>query len=234
VRDPARKSLSFPPSAHASTAHLLASLDNARYTGTAGIQTGYECWCSNYKGTHGPPAPSNQCNTICTDAGQKCGGFCRMTEFDMGCPPQDLGITGGLFVFVVCLFVFVCSFIYLRTRLISDFQQSAALAVCVCVCMCVYVCVCVCCRYTAFYPSTSPRPLTLTVRGFLPVFSALCCRNGFCDRGFLLLCCVLDWRSLDQHVQVREARRGRAATSRVLVRNGKALRMPHASTAEEG
>jgi hypothetical protein len=95
VRDPARKSLSFPPSAHASTAHLLASLDNARYTGTAGIQMGYECWCSNYKGTHGPPAPPNQCNTICTDAGQKCGGFCRMTEFYIECSCTSYDVNTG-------------------------------------------------------------------------------------------------------------------------------------------
>jgi hypothetical protein len=56
---------------------------------------GYECWCSNYKGTHGPPAPPNQCNTICTDAGQKCGGFCRMTEFYIECSCTSYDVNTG-------------------------------------------------------------------------------------------------------------------------------------------
>ena len=68
--------------------------------GTAGIESGYQCWCSNYTGTRGPPATPSQCSTPCrmkSPGSYVCGGYCRMTEFRIECssptppPPPPKG-----------------------------------------------------------------------------------------------------------------------------------------------
>eukprot|EP00035_Acanthoeca_spectabilis_P033634 m.24752 g.24752 ORF g.24752 m.24752 type:complete len:235 (+) comp6114_c0_seq2:160-864(+) len=65
------------------------------YYGTAGIQTAYECWCSNFEGVQGYGVPSGQCNSKCAD-NVPCGGFCRMTLFSYTCPPAASAMTGGV------------------------------------------------------------------------------------------------------------------------------------------
>jgi len=64
-------------------------------TGTAGIETGYECWCSNFTTTRGPPAAPNQCNSLCSGGGSVCGGFCRLTEFYIECSCTSYDVNTG-------------------------------------------------------------------------------------------------------------------------------------------
>lgn len=71
------------------------------YYGTAGIQTAYECWCSNFEGVQGYGVPSGQCNSKCAD-NVPCGGFCRMTLFSYTCPPAASAMTGGRCLLLQC------------------------------------------------------------------------------------------------------------------------------------
>ncbi|EGD75129.1 hypothetical protein PTSG_06784 [Salpingoeca rosetta] len=56
------------------------------HIGTAGVENGEECWCSDASGPVGATAPKSKCDKTCWDDNtQKCGGLSRLSEFSFKC-----------------------------------------------------------------------------------------------------------------------------------------------------
>eukprot|EP00043_Microstomoeca_roanoka_P002735 m.40043 g.40043 ORF g.40043 m.40043 type:complete len:445 (-) comp11684_c0_seq1:439-1773(-) len=72
------------------------------FTGTAGMENGDECYCSNKQGPIGTSKPSSDCDKPCPDdSSQTCGGLSRVSEFSFQCSaPQQkyYSCAGGLCV----------------------------------------------------------------------------------------------------------------------------------------
>eukprot|EP00038_Savillea_parva_P011615 m.198809 g.198809 ORF g.198809 m.198809 type:complete len:266 (+) comp20559_c0_seq1:169-966(+) len=70
--------------------------------GTAGIEDGYQCWCSHSQGLQGNlSADQSDCNMMCPN-NISCGGFCRINEFEIICPPAPAKPMSGGTIFLMC------------------------------------------------------------------------------------------------------------------------------------
>eukprot|EP00035_Acanthoeca_spectabilis_P006061 m.120006 g.120006 ORF g.120006 m.120006 type:complete len:249 (-) comp13332_c0_seq1:58-804(-) len=88
------------PNPYGQCAQLCITLG---YLGTAGLEYGNQCWCSNMKGVQGIAGDQQDCNStthgLCP-GDIACGGHCRLTEFAIVCKSTGVPMSIGTILLI--------------------------------------------------------------------------------------------------------------------------------------